>query len=209
MSRFRALSVHVSGWNEENRAVVKTDPKEGAVESHAALFGPAIHPMLIVFPLGLLATAAIFHALYMVTSSVELTTFSFWAIAAGVMGGPTAAVFGLWDWLAIPGGTRVKGIGAWHGIGNVVMVGLFTGAWIIRTTSIGLAWRPDGLPFILEIVAVFLALVTGWLGGELVERLGVSVDPGAHLDAPSSLTQEQMTPPGTPSAQSDYGRPSA
>jgi hypothetical protein len=40
----------------------------------------------------------------------------------------------------------------------------------------------------LEIVAVLLALVTAWLGGELVERLGVGVDEGAGLDAPSSLS---------------------
>ena len=36
--------------------------------------------------------------------------------------------------------------------------------------------------------AVVLALVTGWLGGELVDRLGVGVDSGAHVDAPSSLS---------------------
>jgi hypothetical protein len=30
--------------------------------------------------------------------------------------------------------------------------------------------------------------VSGWLGGELVDRLGVGVDPGANLDAPSSLS---------------------
>jgi hypothetical protein len=35
---------------------------------------------------------------------------------------------------------------------------------------------------------VLLALVTAWLGGELVERLGVGVDEGANLDAPSSLS---------------------
>jgi hypothetical protein len=35
---------------------------------------------------------------------------------------------------------------------------------------------------------VSLAGVTGWLGGELVERLGVGVDAGANLDAPSSLS---------------------
>jgi uncharacterized membrane protein len=39
----------------------------------------------------------------------------------------------------------------------------------------------------LEVIGVLLALVTGWLGGELVERLGVGVDEGAHLDAPNSL----------------------
>ncbi|HEY6006153.1 MAG TPA: hypothetical protein VIV57_24950 [Anaeromyxobacter sp.] len=30
--------------------------------------------------------------------------------------------------------------------------------------------------------------VSGWLGGELLDRLGVGVDEGAHLDAPSSLS---------------------
>jgi hypothetical protein len=33
-----------------------------------------------------------------------------------------------------------------------------------------------------------LMLITGWLGGELVERLGVGVDEGANLNAPNSLT---------------------
>ena len=35
---------------------------------------------------------------------------------------------------------------------------------------------------------MLLALVTAWAGGELVERLGVGVDEGANLDAPSSLS---------------------
>jgi len=33
--------------------------------------------------------------------------------------------------------------------------------------------------------------VTGWLGGELVDRLGVGVSDGANLDAPSSITQRK------------------
>jgi hypothetical protein len=33
-------------------------------------------------------------------------------------------------------------------------------------------------------------VLTGWLGGELVYRLRVGVDKGAHLDAPSSLSGE-------------------
>jgi uncharacterized membrane protein len=38
------------------------------------------------------------------------------------------------------------------------------------------------------LVVVALALLTGWLGGELVSRLGVGVDDNAELNAPSSLT---------------------
>ena len=40
----------------------------------------------------------------------------------------------------------------------------------------------------LSLVGALLMLVTGWLGGELVERLGVGVDEGANLNAPNSLT---------------------
>ena len=32
--------------------------------------------------------------------------------------------------------------------------------------------------------------VTGWLGGELVDRLGIGVDEGANPNAPSSLRSE-------------------
>ena len=41
---------------------------------------------------------------------------------------------------------------------------------------------------VMVIAVGLLAMVTGWLGGELVARLGFGVDRDAHLDAPSSLT---------------------
>jgi len=46
---------------------------------------------------------------------------------------------------------------------------------------------------VLSFVGVALAIVTGWLGGELVGRLGVGVDDGAHLDAPNSITHRTTT----------------
>ncbi|MGH9853612.1 MAG: DUF2231 domain-containing protein, partial [Blastocatellia bacterium] len=38
------------------------------------------------------------------------------------------------------------------------------------------------------VAGMGLALITSWLGGELVDRLGVGVDTGAHLNAPNSLS---------------------
>ena len=76
----------------------------------AKLVGHAIHPMLIVFPLGLLAGAVIFDVVYQLTGNAGFATAAFWNIAAGIIGGLLAAVFGLVDWLAIPGGTRAKAI---------------------------------------------------------------------------------------------------
>jgi uncharacterized membrane protein len=156
------------------------------MESRAKLGGHAVHPMLITLPLGLLATAVIFDLIRAVNDSAELAVASFFMIAAGIIGGLLAAVFGLWDWLAIPAGTRAKRIGALHGLGNVVVVALFAVSWLLRRGH--LDYMPTTLALWLGIVAVLLALATAWAGGELVERLGVGVDEGASLDAPSSLS---------------------
>jgi uncharacterized membrane protein len=58
--------------------------------------------------------------------------------------------------------------------------------WFMRAGAIDLA--PSTTIFMLEVGALLLGSVAGWLGGELVDRLGVGVDDGAHLDAPSSLS---------------------
>src|SRR5918911_1155876 len=92
------------------------------MESRAKLVGHAVHPMLIVFPLGLLGMAAIF---------------------------------------------------------DLIRLNARAGA---------VDYAPNGLPIVLEVIGLLLALVTSWLGGELVERLGVGVDEGAHVRAPSSLS---------------------
>jgi uncharacterized membrane protein len=155
------------------------------MHAKAKLFGHPIHPMLIVFPLGLLATSLVFDIVYEATGNGRWADISYVMIASGIIGGLIAAIFGLVDWLAIPGGTRAKRIGALHGIGNVVVVALFAISWLLRYGNAGL---PGTGAFVLSIAGVGLALVTGWLGGELVDRLAVGVDDGAHLDAPSSLS---------------------
>jgi uncharacterized membrane protein len=156
------------------------------MESKAKLIGHAIHPMLIVFPLGLLATALVLDILYLATGNTGFATAAYWDIVVGIIAGLVAAVFGLIDWLAIPAGTRAKAIGLRHGLGNVIVVALFAVSWLLRRGS------PTHIPstpaFLLVVVGALLALVTGWLGGELVERLGIGVDPGANPDAPSSLS---------------------
>ena len=87
------------------------------MESRAKAFGHPIHPMLIVFPLGLLATALGLDVAYAITERQALGIASYWNIAIGVVAGLLAAVFGLIDWLGIPAGTRAKRIGLLHGLG--------------------------------------------------------------------------------------------
>ena len=106
------------------------------MESKVKIFGHPVHPMLVVFPLGLFVTAVIFDILYLIGGNPVLPSISYYLIAAGLITGAIAAVFGFIDWLG---------------------------------------------------------LVTAWRGGELVYRLGVCVDRGAHINAPSSLTNESSS----------------
>ncbi len=155
------------------------------MESRAKLFGHPVHPMLIVFPLGLLITSLIFDVIRLGTGVGAWSVVSFYMIGAGVIGGLLAAVFGAIDWFAIPANTRAKRLGLWHGAGNVIVVGLFIISWFLRRPT------PAGLPkgaFVLSLLAVALGAVTAWLGGELVDRLGIGVDEGANPNAPSSLS---------------------
>ncbi len=155
------------------------------MESRAKLFGHAIHPILIVYPLGLLSGAVVFDVIYLITGNPTWATVSFWMIAAGIIGGLLAAVFGLIDFLAIPSNTRAKRIGLLHGLTNVLVVVLFAASWLLRRD---VPEVPSTAALALSFIGVAAGLLGGWLGGELVERLGVSVTPGAHLNAPNSLT---------------------
>jgi len=155
------------------------------MESRVKLAGHPVHQMLIVFPLGLLATAVVFDVIFLVTDNPAWTMAAFYMIGVGVLTGLAAAVPGAIDWLAIPRSTRAKRIGLVHGAGNVVVVALFAMSWYFRRDQP--AAPPTGA-VVAGLLGAGLSVVTGWLGGELVNRLGVGVDDGAHLDAPSSLT---------------------
>ena len=110
---------------------------------------------------------------------------AWWMIAAGIVGGLLAAPFGWIDWFAIPKDTRAKKVGLLHGVGNVVLLLIFAASWLLRRDA---PEDPEGLALVLAFVGLGLAIVTGWLGGELVDRHAVAVDEGAHLDSPNSLS---------------------
>jgi uncharacterized membrane protein len=161
------------------------------MESRAKALGHAIHPMLIPFPLGLLATAVVFDVIYLITDKPGFAMAAAYAIAAGIIGGLIAAPFGWIDWFKIPPNSRAKRIGLVHGLGNIVVVVLFAISWLLRANNFG--WEPNAGALVCSFAAVVLAVGTAWMGGELVERLGIGVDEGANIDAPSSLTNKHVS----------------
>ena len=154
------------------------------MESRATLLGHPVHQMLIVLPLGLLATSVIFDIIFLANREPEMAIAAYWTQAGGLIGGAIAAPFGLLDWMRIPAATRAKKVGAMHGLGNGVVILLFLASWLLRTDPPA---APSAFALLLSFSGAALAFVTGWLGGELVVRHGMGVHRNASLDAPSSL----------------------
>jgi uncharacterized membrane protein len=171
------------------------------MDSKVKLLGHPVHQMLIVFPLGLLSTSVLFDIISLVRHAPRWSEVAFYMASAGIIGGLLAAVPGWLDWWAIPRRTRAKQIGLLHGIGNVIVVALFIVSWLLRYHDPA---APPTLAIVAALLGVALALVTGWLGGELVDRLGVGVDDGAHLNAPSSLSTQPVRGSARPGDRRAY-----
>src|SRR5438270_11643057 len=99
------------------------------------VFRHPVHPMLIVFPLGLLTTSLIFDIIYLGTGEGKWTNAAEFLIGAGVIGGLLAAIFGLLDWIVLPKGSRAKTIGLWHGLVNASVMALFIINWFLRLSA--------------------------------------------------------------------------
>ena len=107
---------------------------------------------------------------------------------AGIIGGLLAAVRP--DRLACDSAQCAgEDAGLWHGARNVVVVAFFAISWLMRRDAPA---DPSTTAVALSVVAVLLGAVTGWLGGELVDRLGIGVDESANPNAPSSLKGEPI-----------------
>ncbi|WP_229398681.1 DUF2231 domain-containing protein [Micromonospora okii] len=161
------------------------------MESRLKVLGHPVHPMLITFPVGLLVTAVIFDVVDALGGPKFLGEVAYWNITVGLIGGLLAAAAGAFDLLAIPTGTRAKRVGLAHAAANVAVILLFAAVWAVRLNAD--SRTAGGALIAIEVVALAILGGSAWLGGELVDRLGVGVDREAHLDAPSSLRPPAAT----------------
>jgi uncharacterized membrane protein len=138
------------------------------MKARARLLGHPLHRVLIVFPLGLLATSFFFDLAWLARGREQLALVAWWLIFAGVVGGFAAAIFGLVDWLAIPQGTRARRVGALHGGGMGIVALLYAASWLLRRDAPA---NPEAVAILLSGLGVLLTVITGWLGGELANRM--------------------------------------
>jgi uncharacterized membrane protein len=146
--------------------------------SPASINGHPIHPMLIPFPIALWVFSLIADLIYVWRDNPVWRDYvAFYALLAGIIGAALAAVFGIIDWLSIKD-REVKKIADWHARLNVIALLIFAASFYLRTT--GGARLVSGsytIPLVLSVVGVILITISGYLGGELVFKHGVAVNP--------------------------------
>jgi uncharacterized membrane protein len=140
------------------------------MESRASINGHPIHPMLVVFPIGLWVFSFVADLLFIVTGNNVWSAVAYYTMGGGILGALVAAIPGMVDLFSITTG-RTRVIGLIHMSINLVVVVLFVINFWIRTSaevaSTGAIWFSG--------ISVALLAISGWLGGELVFRHRVGV----------------------------------
>ena len=148
------------------------------MSSPASVGGHPIHAMIIPFPIGLWVFSLIADVIYLWRGNLVWRDWiAFYALLAGIIGAALAAVFGIIDWLSITD-RGVKKVADWHARLNVIALLVFAASFYLRTTG-GQRMLGGGytIPLLLSVLGVILISISGYLGGELVFRHGVAVNP--------------------------------
>lgn len=153
-------------------------------------------PILLVMPYALLTVAGALDLLFLVSGNGFWSTLSFAMIPAGVIGSVVAVAVGLRDWFAVPPGSRVRGIGVWFAIGTALVVTIFVQSFVAR---FGIASDAGGLGVILGVMGAAIALLTGAMLGEYLDRL-TALEPAGE---PSTAPIEHAAGPHRVEAMSD------
>ena len=148
------------------------------MSSPASIAGHPIHPMLIPFPIALWFFSLIADLVYLWRGNpVWRDWIAFYALLAGIIGAAAAAVFGIIDWLSIKD-RETKRVADWHARLNVIALLIFIASFYLRTTNgLRLLGGSYTIALVLSVLGVILITISGYLGGELVFKYGVAVNP--------------------------------
>lgn len=148
------------------------------MSSPASIAGHPIHPMLVPFPFALWTFSLVADLMFLWRENPPWERAAFYTLIAGIAGGVAAAIPGIIDYFAIKD-RKVSKIAGWHARINILALLVFATSFYLRTETGGayMARREYMLPLALSIFGVILISISGWLGGELVYKHGVSVSP--------------------------------
>jgi uncharacterized membrane protein len=143
------------------------------MSSRASIARHPIHPMFVVFPIGLwifaLVCDLIFH---WGAHNPYWKDTAFYAMAGGVIGALVAAIPGFVDYATIAD-RQVQRIATAHMSLNLGVVVLYlVNLWFRSRSSPDVTW-----PVWLSVGSIVLLAISGWLGGSMVYEHGMAVGP--------------------------------
>jgi len=144
------------------------------MRSKASFKSHPLHPILVSFPIAFLIGTFVSDVIGKISGISTFWQTGYYLEIAGIVMGLIAAIPGLIDYLfTVPPKSSAKKRGLKHALLNVSHLILFFIAFLIRINE-----NPDTtLILILEAAGVILIFITGWLGGTLVYRNQIGVDP--------------------------------
>ena len=144
------------------------------MSSPASIARHPIHPMLVVFPVGLWIFSFVCDLVHLLISPNPIwSDVAFYCIGGGIVGALLAAIPGFIDYLSITD-TRAKRIATFHMALNLAGVVLFAANFGLRYAGD----RGASLPIIISAITLVGVAISGWLGGELVYVHGMGVEGG-------------------------------
>lgn len=142
------------------------------MKSKANIKGHPLHPILIPFPIAFFIGTLVFDILA-VTKMIDNYWYTAGYLEIGGIGtGLLAAIPGFIDYFAtVPPDSSAKKRATQHMLINISLIVIFAIALYCRTAA------SKQVVLILEFVGVILLFISGWLGGTLVYRNQIGVDP--------------------------------
>lgn len=145
------------------------------MKSRASVKSHPLHPILIPFPIAFLFGTFLFDAGSLLLGKPGWWTTGYYLNIAGILGALVAAIPGLVDYLhTVPPNSSAKTRATRHMAVNLSAVALFAVVLFLRPEipDTAAAWLLG-----LEVAGLALMSVGGWLGGTLVYRNQIGVDP--------------------------------
>ena len=148
------------------------------MRSKFAIAGHPIHPALIALPIGLFIWSLASDIIYLATDrDLMWYDIAFWTGIAAIVTALVAALPGFGDYITLASKTEAREMATAHMVLNLIVVGLFVVAMLLMLDEGATDGTRLGLVVAFHAVGVMLLAVSGWLGGHMVYRYHLAVDP--------------------------------
>ena len=131
--------------------------------------GSAVHPVLVVFSLGLLTLSVIFDLAGLLARRAVWTRVALWDLQLGLAGGAATGVFALASVAATPAASGARRLAVAQLVAHLGALALFGGAlWLRRAERDPF---PDPSQVVLSAAGLGLGALAAWFAAELAGRL--------------------------------------